>query len=202
MKQKKSFLCRHNRCLNTAKARKVKAAIREELEKRGESIDFDVDSFKNNYGHCVGNTLRHAPELRIIGDCALSRILSYTCVRIRLQFFPTILPPPRARALARSPAASMSRFVMMWSRRHWRDSNIRSCNTKTQMALGRRKESIRRLISRDAIVFPRNITTWPSLRDGPIGSSLLHMEWREVHHRKEFTTRILCILSKESCRWV
>ena len=37
------------------------------------------DSFKNNYGHCVGNTLRHAPELRIIGDCALSRILSYTC---------------------------------------------------------------------------------------------------------------------------
>lgn len=30
------------------------------------------DSFKNNYGHCVGNTLRHAPELRIIGDCALS----------------------------------------------------------------------------------------------------------------------------------
>ena len=37
------------------------------------------DSFKNNYGHCGGNTLRHAPELRIIGDCALSRILSYTC---------------------------------------------------------------------------------------------------------------------------
>ena len=37
------------------------------------------DSFKNNYGHCVGNTLRLAPELRIIGDCALSRILSYTC---------------------------------------------------------------------------------------------------------------------------
>ena len=28
--------------------------------------------------HCVGNTLRHAPELRIIGDCALSAF-SYTC---------------------------------------------------------------------------------------------------------------------------
>lgn len=37
------------------------------------------DSFRHQYGHCVGNTLRNNPEMKIIGDSILSRILSYTC---------------------------------------------------------------------------------------------------------------------------
>lgn len=37
------------------------------------------DSFKNSYGHCVGNTLRGEAEMKVMGDTILSRILSHTC---------------------------------------------------------------------------------------------------------------------------
>ena len=40
----------------------------------------------------MGITLRHAPELRIIGDCALSRILSYTCAACDARMAVALIP--------------------------------------------------------------------------------------------------------------
>ncbi len=37
------------------------------------------ESFKHQYGHCVGNTLRHGRAVHIAGDDTLTRIMSYTC---------------------------------------------------------------------------------------------------------------------------
>ncbi len=35
-------------------------------------------SLKNNYGHCIGRTLRYDKELKIMGDTIFSRVLAYT----------------------------------------------------------------------------------------------------------------------------
>ena len=35
-------------------------------------------SFKGDYGHCLGKTLRHDRELKVLGDSVFLRMLSYT----------------------------------------------------------------------------------------------------------------------------
>ena len=49
-------------------------------------------SFKNDYGHCLGKTLRRENELRVMGDSVYSRILSYTAAACDARMAGAMIP--------------------------------------------------------------------------------------------------------------
>ena len=49
-------------------------------------------SFKGDYGHCLGKTLRHDRELKVLGDSVFLRMLSYTSAACDARMAGTMIP--------------------------------------------------------------------------------------------------------------